>query len=233
MRIRKRLLYYILGVAAIFVLSLTGPLCVVGNDGGTISVLTGIVRLPRKALGEFTVDTVFSACTSQWMYTLMPLAVSIPSASFINDELKSRFYMGAELRMGKYRYIYSRYLYSAVSGAATVLSGLILYAVMVACIFPWSAAYAETGMETGTGEILLSIFLIMLYMALYGMAMSVMGSFLVYLYPNLYVNLSLLFILSYILRWTAMREYMLFPVIMIAGMAGLYGFMWRIRSEKI
>ena len=196
-------------------------------------MLTGIMRLPRKTLGEFTVDKVFSACTSQWMYTLMPLAVSIPSAAFIHDELKSRFYMGAELRMGKYRYIYSRYLYSAVSGAAMVLSGLILYAAMVACIFPWGVADAEAGMEAGTDGIFLFIFLIMLYMALYGMAMSVMASFLVYLYPNLYVNLSLLFILSYILRWTAMREHMLLPVIMIAGMAVLYGLMWRVRSEKI
>lgn len=233
MRIRKRLLYYILGAAAIFVLSLTGPLCIVGNDDGMISVLTGIMRLPGKVLYEFTADRVFSTCASQWMYTLMPLAVSIPSASFIHDELKSRFYMEAELRMGKYHYIYSRYFYSAVSGAATVLSGLILHAAMVACIFPWSAADAETGMETGTGEMLLSIFLIMLYMALYGMAMSVMASFLVYLYPNLYVDLSLLFILSYLLRGTAMREHMLLPVIMIAVMAILYGFMWRVRSEKI
>ena len=134
MKVRKKIPYYILGVAAVVVLSLLGPLRQMGD--GSISVLTGIVRLSRATLQESTAETAFRAYASPWMYTLMPIVASLPSVSFIYEELKSRFYRETEFRKGRNRYVYSRFLYSAVSGAVTVTVGLAVYALVVCCIFP-------------------------------------------------------------------------------------------------
>ena len=215
MKVRKKIPCYILGVAAVVVLSLLGPLRQMGD--GSISVLTGIVRLSRATLQESTAETAFRAYASPWMYTLMPIVASLPSVSFIYEELKSRFYRETEFRKGRNRYVYSRFLYSAVSGAVTVTVGLAVYALV----------------EISIWELVLYLSSRILYVAVYGMAMSVLASFLVYVYPNLYVDLSLLFIAAYMLSERAMMETLIFPLILLVVMAMLYGFMWRVRSEHI
>lgn len=236
MKVRKKLLYYLIGVLAVFALSLIGPLRAIGERRESISVIRAVIRLSRETLWESTAQQAFDACFSVWLYALMPIAAAIPSVSYIYEEITSRFYMGVELRKGKYSYVYSRFLYSAVSGIVTVFAGVAAYAVFVCCMFPLNpvsgAAVAgyETVSETGlAGYILLKI----LYIGLYGMAMSVMASFLVYLYSNLYVDLSILFIVSYLLRCTAMEGRFIFPLTVMAVMAVLYGVMWKIRSERI
>ena len=207
MKVRKKIPYYILGVAAVVVLSLLGPLRQMGD--GSISVLTGIVRLSRATLQESTAETAFRAYASPWMYTLMPIVASLPSVSFIYEELKSRFYRETEFRKGRNRYVYSRFLYSAVG------IEIIGYT------------------EISIWELVLYLSSRILYVAVYGMAMSVLASFLVYVYPNLYVDLSLLFIAAYMLSERAMMETLIFPLILLVVMAMLYGFMWRVRSEHI
>ncbi len=106
MKVKKKMPYYILGIGAIFALFLLGPLYHKEGDG-SVSVLAGILRLPREVLQRFSARDVFLAGRTNWMYTLMPVAVAIPSASYIYEELNSRFYMGVEMRKGKYRYVYS------------------------------------------------------------------------------------------------------------------------------
>lgn len=231
MRVKKKIPYYIFSVAALYVMALLGPLRQIGNREGFISVLDAIVHLPRATLLESTVEEAFRVCGTQWMYTLMPVAASIASASFIYEELKSKFYMGAEFRRGRYRYVYSRFLYSAASGAATVAVGFMVYGVLVYCIFPINAVDDETMISLW--ESVLHSLGSILYPAMYGMAMSVLATFLVYLYPNLYVDLSFLFIVAYVLRETAMNENILFPFFLIVGMAILYGVMWNVRGERI
>lgn len=233
MKVRKKIPYYILGVAAVVVLSLLGPLRQMGD--GSISVLTGIVRLSRATLQESTAETAFRAYASPWMYTLMPIVASLPSVSFIYEELKSRFYRETEFRKGRNRYVYSRFLYSAVSGAVTVTVGLAVYALVVCCIFPVNPVGIEIigYTEISIWELVLYLSSRILYVAVYGMAMSVLASFLVYVYPNLYVDLSLLFIAAYMLSERAMMETLIFPLILLVVMAMLYGFMWRVRSEHI
>ncbi len=232
MKVKKKLPYYILGIAAIFVLSLLGPLYHKGGDG-SVSVITGILRLPKEALRGFSARDVFLAGRTSWMYTLMPMAAAIPSASYIYEELNSRFYMGVEMRKGKYRYVYSGFLYSAVSGGAVVAAGLAVYAAAVCIIFPVNAAGSDAGVEMDTAKFVICMLAEILYLAAYGMAMSVFASFMVYLYQNLYVDLSMLFIAAYLLRETAMRGNFAFPLLLTGILAVLYGVMWKFRSERI
>lgn len=235
LKFKKKVFYYILSVLAMFILALLGPLRYVGNGDKIISVLNGIVRLSKETLQESTTATAFRACTSQWMYTLMPVLASIPSTSYIYDELKSRFYMGVMLRKGRYRYVYSNFFYAAVSGAATVSAGLIVYAVLVYCLFPINPTGIEIigYTEITIWESVLNVLKIILCMALYGMSMSVFASFLVYLLPNLYVDLSILFIAVYMLREIVMRENIIIPVVIVIGTAILYLTMCRTRGESI
>lgn len=236
MRVRKKLPYYLIGALAVFALSLIGPLRAIGEKRESISVIRAVIRLSRETLWESTAQQAFDACFSAWLYALMPIAAAIPSASYIYEEVTSRFYMGVELRKGKYSYVYSRFLYSAVSGIVTVSAGLAAYAVFVCCVFPLNPVNdaAAVGYEAvSRAELAGYILLRILYIGLYGMAMSVLASFLVYLYSNLYVDLSILFIASYLLRRTAMEGKFLFPLAAMAVMAVLYGIMWKIRSERI
>lgn len=236
MKVRKKLPYYLIGVLAVFALSLIGPLRAIGEKNESISVIRAVIRLSRETLWESTAQDAFGACFSAWLYMLMPIVAAIPSASYIYEEVTSRFYMGVELRKGRYSYVYSRFLYSAVSGIVTVSAGLAVYAVFVCCMFPLNpvgdvaiVGYEAVSRTELVGYILLKI----LYIGLYGMAMSALASFLVYLYSNLYVDLSVLFIVSYLLRGMAMKGKFIFPLAVMAVMAVLYGIMWKIRSDRI
>lgn len=234
MKAKKKIPYYILGAAALVFLALLGGLRT-KVDGSSISVITGVMRLPREALQQIEAESAFRAGATLWLYTLLPVVVSIPSASYIYEELKSGFYMGTEFRKGRYRYIYSRFLYSAVSGALTVVAGLSAYALFVCCVFPVNPVGIDIGGYIGINVWQLGwrILAVILYMAAYGMVMSALASFLVYVYPNLYVDLSLVFIVSYILRETAMKENFVLPLSLISALAIVYGIMWRVRSEHI
>ena len=233
MKVKKILPYYILGASALVFLALLGGLRT-KDDGSSISVITGVMRLPKEALQQIEAESAFRAGATLWLYTLLPVVVSIPSASYIYEELKSRFYMGAEFRKGRYRYIYSRFLFSAMSGALTVVMGLSAYALFVCYVFPVNPVIDIGGyIEINVWQLGWRILAVILYMAAYGMAMSALASLLVYVYPNLYVDLSLVFIASYIFRETAMKENFVLPLCWISILAIAYGIMWKVRSEHV
>lgn len=236
MRTRKKIVYYVLGVLAIFSILILGGLRAIGDRDRVVSVIWSIVHLPKEILWESSSWNAFDAGFSIWLYTLVPLVCVIPSVSDIYGEITSRFYMGVELRRGRYRYIYSRFLYSAVSGALTAAAGILVYAAFVCMVFPLNPVNADAiwGYEQiTTAALAYHILLKVLYVGLYGMAMSVIASFFVFLYPNLYVDLSALFVVSNVLRSTAGEEKILFPLAMTVGMSALYAVMWKGRNERI
>ena len=114
-----------------------------------------------------------------------------------------------------------------------VAAGLAVYAAAVCIIFPVNAAGSDAGVEMDTAKFVICMLAEILYLAAYGMAMSVFASFMVYLYQNLYVDLSMLFIAAYLLRETAMRGNFAFPLLLTGILAVLYGVMWKFRSERI
>lgn len=50
MRIRRKILYYLLGTLVILIILVSGPLRVVGNREKEVSVLWSIVHLPKDVL---------------------------------------------------------------------------------------------------------------------------------------------------------------------------------------
>ena len=236
MYVRKKALYYILGVLAIVALASMGPLCLLGSDA-SLSVAAAVLRLPRRSLLEFSAGRAFDACATSWMYVLLAVIAALPSASCVYEELASRFYMGVEQRMGKYRYAYSRLLYAAASGGALSAAGLGAYALAVSCIFPLNPIYAGGQEAYGGGamtaaSLLLSLGSRILYMASYGMVMSMMATFLVFLYPDLYTCLGALFILGYLLKDVAMADAMLLPWGMAAALAAGCGILWKAKGGR-
>lgn len=229
MKVKKKLLYYLLGIAAIVFLALEGPMRMLDN-GGSISPLDAILHLSENARQQISVTDAFESGLSMWQYTIMPVAASLASSSFIYEEIKSKMYMGTEFRKGKYGFVYSRFLYSAVSGGVTVALGMLLFVCIIAGFFPLFSVDEEV---LGTGEVIQGILGSISYVSLYGMAMSAAASFLVYLYSELYVNLSILFILGYLFRGIAMEGKFWFPLVLLGALGAGYGVMWKVRSERL
>lgn len=232
MKIRKKLFYYIIGIAAIIVICLFGGLFIWADR--QYSVIEAILFLPGNRLGITNIESAFGACYRGWLYLLLPIVVSAPSVSYLYDEIKSRFYISVWGRQGKYRYLYARYLYSAVSAATTAFLGVLLYAVIISCFFDFNPTEEIIGYEDKTvSGILLYIGSNILYISLYGSAMSLLASFIILLYNNLYFSLSIVFIISYISRTYFVSVNFIYPVAAILMFLVLYGIMWRFRSERV
>ncbi|MCI8307143.1 MAG: hypothetical protein HFH14_03740 [Lachnospiraceae bacterium] len=236
MIIRKKIPYYVLAVIAFLVLAMCSPLRMIGMNNEMISVISALIHLPKKVLYESSAQDALDAPLTQWMYTLFPIAVSIPSASYIYEEIKSRIYMYVEIRKGKYRYIYARFIYSAVSAAVTVSVGFAAYALAIYCIFPLNIM-SDTEIiglaPIGVWDFVWYMLKIIMRMSLYAMAMSTFLTFIIYLYPNLYVDISLMYITAHILRDVTMTGNITAPLAILITMAALYGVMWKFRSERI
>lgn len=232
MKIRKKLPYYIIGIAAVIVICLFGGLLII--DDREYSVIEAILFLPRRKLGTTDIERAFEACYRGWLYLLLPVVVSAPSVSYLYDEIKSRFYISVWGRQGKYRYLYARYLYSAASAAVAAFLGVLLYAVIISCFFDINPAEEIIGYEDKTmAGTLLYLGSNILYISLYGSAMSLLASFMILLYNNLYFSLSIVFIISYISRTYFISVNFIYPVAAILMFLVLYGIMWRFRSEKV
>lgn len=236
MYVRKKALYYILGILAILSLASMGSLCYLDNDE-SLSVAAALRSLPREQLRTFSSKQAFNACATSWMYVLLAVIAAMPSASCVYEELASRFYMAVEQRMGKYRYVYSRLLYAAASGGALSAAGLGAYALAVSCIFPLNPIFPGGQVAYGEGVMTAAAFLLflgsrILYMASYGMAMSMLAAFLVFLYPDLYTGLGALFILGYLLKEVAMMDAMLLPWSMAAALAAASGILWKAKGGR-
>ncbi len=239
--VRKKAFYYALGILAVVALAFLGPLCYLDNNE-SLSVAAAIARLPRERQLSYSSERAFDACATGWMYVLLAVIAALPSASSVYEELASRFYMGVEQRMGKCRYVCSRLLYAAASGGALSAAGLGAYALAVSCIFPLSpvslggqGTYVDGAMAA---SFLLSIGSQILYMASYGMAMSMLAALLVFLYPDLYTCLGILFILGYLLKDAAMVESMAlpwgmaFPWGVAAASAAACGALWKVKGGR-
>ncbi len=232
MKVRKKLLYYIISIVSIVIICLFGNLFLLMEK--QYSVIEAILFLPKQMLGHSDMEGAFGACYRGWLYLLMPVVVSAPSVSYIHDEIKSRFYINVWGRAGKYRYLYSRYIYSALSGAAAACIGLLLYTAIISCFFDINPTVEIVGYENKT---LLSIILCLgreiLYISLYGGTMSLLASFIIFIYNNLYFSLSMVFIISYMLRTCFVSVNFIYPAAGILVFLVLYAVMWHFRGERI
>ena len=61
MRVWKKMPYYVVGIAAVILLSMLGPLCVVGGER-TVSVLAALWEFPQEVLQECYLENAWNAC---------------------------------------------------------------------------------------------------------------------------------------------------------------------------
>lgn len=232
--LRKKIIYYILGIVAIIAICMLGSLKII--NGVEFSVWTGIWKLPKEVLNTCTIQNAFDAGVSGWIYILMPLIVSIPSASCIMDEIQSKFYLYIEGRKGKGKYVYSRFFRNIVSAGSISFLGIGIYTLIIVLIFPINPIYTEVEtvglMEMSVHMLIGYVFVKFIYILLYSIAISLFASLLVLIYQNLYFDLSIVFILNYIFKDFFMKNKILYPVVIIAVMFILYHIVWKIRGEK-
>lgn len=230
--IKKKCVFYIFGIIGIMIVSLLGGLGIVSDK--EYSVISAILNLPSEQLKMWGIREAFNSCLSGWLYVLMPIVVSVPTVSYIYDEIKSKFYINVIGREGRYRYLYSRVAYSALSSAVISLVGFALYTSIICMFFDVNRSVEVIGESRITVlQLIVFIFLRILFMVYYGIAMSLFASFMVFLYPNLFFDLSVLFIVSYVSRDVFISGNFIIPTVIITLLLMLYIIMWKFRSERI
>ena len=233
--LRKKILYYILGIAAIVVICMLSPLKII--NGVEFSVWSAIWKLPKDILNTCTVQDAFNSGLSNWIYILMPLIASIPSASYIMDEIQSKFYLYIEGRKGKDKYVRSKFFQSIISSGSIALFGLGIYLIIIILVFPINPIYKNIEV-IGLSEI--SVYMLIKYIIvnlitilLYVISISLLVSLLVLIYQNLYFDLSVIFISNDILKDFVMQKNGIYYIVFIIIMFILYQSVWKIRGEKI
>ncbi len=234
MKARKKLPAYSFGVLAIVAVALLGNM---NFERKNITALAAILELPREELrAHFSLLSAWAVVSSKGMGLILPIVAAIPSASYVYEEVAGRFYMGAEMRMGRRRCACSHFRYAALSGGAVAAAGLFSYALLAACVFPVGVetdgmALSESLQEVAAGYILPDV----LYFTLYGMAMSALASLLVFLCAKLYFSLSVLFILAHMIgEWgPAMQGEMWAAAAMLAAVAAAFWPVWGRKSRRM
>lgn len=232
---RKKIFIYVIGIAAVVIVCLLEPFILIGKE--QYSVLGSIVRLSREERQHYTVIDAIRHGISGWAYILVPIIASIPQASCVNDKITSRFCLFAESRQGRMQYAFTDLLWNLISSSITSLIGFGIYALICDTFFPTNPDMSQIQI-IGYEEIsFTSQFLYItnkfLYMTLYCIAISLVTSFLVMIYQNLYFDLSVIFILNYMLRRLFMRDLIYIPLIIIGITALMYGPIEKLRSRRL
>ncbi len=232
---RKKIIFYVLGIVAIVVICMQGSYKII--SGITFSVWDVICKLSGDELNACSIQGAFDSGVSGWIYILMPLIASIPSASCIMDEIQSKFYLYIEGRKGRKRYISSRFFYNIMSAGSITFFGLGIYTIIIALIFPLNPVYKNIEV---IGSVEMSVWMLVeyiaatfAYMLLYAISVSLFVSLLVLIFQNLYFDLSVGFILNYMLKDFFMQGNIIYLIVIIAVMFVLYRSVWKIRGEKI
>lgn len=232
MSIRKNIPYYFLAIFGIIFLSLIGDLALVGRGDKVISVLKAVMRLPTSALKNFSSASAFHSHESWMVAEFLPLIVSVTSAVQVYSEKKSRFDQFYQIRSGRRRFYIKRLTGAALSGLLITGTAIFLYAAWCAWVFPLNAS-VDSDMTYTWSAYVQEVTQEGICLSLYGMAMSALTSAFVMIFPNLYVCLSLLFLLSYILRNAALDQNYLVPVIIMSAAVIVYGINWKVRWERL
>lgn len=232
--VRKKILYYILGIVAIVAICMLAPLRII--NGAEFSVWNAIWKLPREILNTCTVQDTFNSGIANWTYILMPLIASIPFASCLTDEIQSKFYLYIEGRQGKDSYICSKFFQNIISAGSIALLGLGIFVTIIVLIFPINPIYKNidtSGLpKMSAGGLTEYIIVNLIHLLLYVISVSLFVSLLVLIYQNLYFDFSVVFILSDILKDFHMQINIIYFMVFIVMMFILHRIVWKIRGEK-
>lgn len=223
----KKKIFFLIDIIGIVLLCMTAPF-LTGPDNESYTVFDSIRKLPQTELQQSTIQDAFrSGSSSLWFYLIVPILAAIPLVSYISDEWGSRFQIYEKVRGGTLRYFRSRFTGSLCSSAVVLLLGLGIYLLVVSPYFPLNPIYPEGQMlvgfeETTIWELLTFILEKFGFLVIYSVAISMLASFFVLLYNDLYFDLSVTFILNYLLRDWFIGDRVQYPLIMIAVLIVLY-----------
>ena len=216
-------------------------ICLLGGilivNGKNYSVFNVIWELPQSAFQNYGVKEVFDIGTTGWLYILIPV-VSVPFASYFSDERKSKFYLYLKGRQGTLHYLCSRCLYALCSSAAVLFAAIGSYILLISFYFDLNpnhdGATIVGGVETVSVQgLCFHIAGKLLYLLVYSTAMSLVTAFLIYLYNDLFVNLSLVFLLNYLLKNQFFQDKMLYPIAVLLILVVVYATVRKVRCEKL
>lgn len=232
---RKKKVYFFASAAVAALICLLGGILIV--DGKNYSVFNVIWELPQSAFQNYGVKEVFDIGTTGWLYILVPV-VSVPFASYFSDERKSKFYLYLKGRQGTLHYLCSRCLYALCSSAAVLFAAIGSYILLISFYFDLNpnhdGAAIVGGVETVSVQgLCFHIAGKMLYLLVYSTAMSLVTAFLIYLYNDLFVNLSLAFLLNYLLKNLFFQNKMLYPIAVLLILVVVYATVRKVRCEKL
>ncbi len=234
MLLYKKKIYYFFGILAVTVICLLGDLAYI--DGRNYSVFCAIWEQKETAFQICGLKEVFEAGVSGWMYRLLPV-VSIPFISYFSEERKSRLHLYVICRTGTLRYLMSRVLYAFIGSTVILTAAIAVYVLIIARCFELNPSYAGAeviGMElVSVWEMCREIIWRLVYLILYSLALSLLTAVFVYVHNDLYVDLSLVFLINYLLQDTFCQNKLIY-VFMIMSLTGiLYILVRTVRSEKV
>ena len=232
---RKKKVYFFASAAVAALICLLGGILIV--NGKNYSVFNVIWELPQSAFQNYGVKEVFDIGTTGWLYILIPV-VSVPFASYFSDERKSKFYLYLKGRQGTLHYLCSRCLYALCSSAAVLFAAIGSYILLISFYFDLNpnhdGATIVGGVETVSVQgLCFHIAGKLLYLLVYSTAMSLVTAFLIYLYNDLFVNLSLVFLLNYFLKNQFFQDKMLYPIAVLLILVVVYATVRKVRCEKL
>lgn len=231
----KKKVYFFASAAVAALICLLGGILIV--NGKNYSVFNVIWELPQSAFQNYGVKEVFDIGTTGWLYILIPV-VSVPFASYFSDERKSKFYLYLKGRQGTLHYLCSRCLYALCSSAAVLFAAIGSYILLISFYFDLNpnhdGATIVGGVETVSVQgLCFHIAGKLLYLLVYSTAMSLVTAFLIYLYNDLFVNLSLVFLLNYLLKNQFFQDKMLYPIAVLLILGVVYATVRKVRCEKL
>lgn len=232
---KNQRIHFAVGIIALFVLEMFGSSLMDYNTMDTISLGEFLIKYRGKYCDEYRLSAIINACNSEWFYTLIAVIVGIPAVSFVHEQIKNGSLRMYESRMGRNNYIMNQILYCIVSSAIICLIAFGIYIAIAVSFFNIipDNIVSVAGNDNMVSECISGVIKNYAYIILYGIMMSLLLVLIMYLYQDLLFDISLVFIISYKMRYIAMNQNFMIVIMGIIFLAVVYHVMWKIRGEKI
>lgn len=229
--------YFILGIAAVIVTGFCSGVAPIEGKP-VVSVIEVLVKHYEEIRLQNTWLDAFYAAVYGWFILLLPAIIGISVLPLFCDEIKSQNYQLQMIRVGFKKYINQHFLTSFLEGFFLMVVALGLLALIIGQIFP--SVHDFTGAmvvveyeETEKAEMFKLVLTEIFRFALLGGMMAVFSSIFVAITRNIYIVLSLPFLINYICRHLLMRahNYTLIILTIIFYLLGYY--IWYIKYRRL
>lgn len=195
----------ILGIICI-ALSAPGRTDLTGNEISIFSMLFSEAMQYNKSSNVLNIEQssliLWSMGTRGWMEVLCPFLVSFGYITILSSERKDKFTQFHLIRSGKWQYCVSKVLSAALTGGFVFLAGYALFGLLLLTVFPSFYTFPQEQQSVYLGIWGCSVAKYVLKRLfgsfLYGMYVSIAGTFVTIVFRDKYMLLCLPFLMSYI-----------------------------------